>query len=140
MDLPLCGLKIDYRIRCCNCAAKRIECVRPNRCCTNFATILNSNQYRLLDNIVITGASEKMIMERLEHNMSNLFAQLGQANDETAIAQFIETHRPLAEGVQLHEAPFWTPSQACFLREAITQDADWAEVADSLSAELRARH
>lgn len=79
-------------------------------------------------------------MERLEHNMSNLFAQLGQANDEAAIAKFIEAHRPLAEDVQLHEAPFWTPSQAGFLREVILEDADWAEVADELNAELRARH
>lgn len=80
-------------------------------------------------------------MERPRHNMSNLFAQLGQPNDEAAIARFIETHRPLAEGLRLHEATFWTESQACFLREAILQDADWAEVADELNAELRApRH
>lgn len=79
-------------------------------------------------------------MERPDHSMSNLFAQLGQPNDEAAITRFIENHRPLAEDVQLHEAAFWTPSQACFLREAITQDADWAEVADELNAELRARH
>jgi len=83
---------------------------------------------------------EEYIMERPIHNMSNLFAQLGQANDETAIAQFIESHRPLAEGLRLHEAPFWSESQACFLREAILEDADWAEVADELSAGLRAHH
>ncbi|HQU81100.1 MAG TPA: DUF2789 domain-containing protein [Azonexus sp.] len=80
-------------------------------------------------------------MERPVHNMSNLFAQLGHPSDEAAIAHFIETHRPLAEGLRLHEAAFWTESQACFLREAILQDADWAEVADELNAELRApRH
>ncbi len=79
-------------------------------------------------------------MERPDHSMSNLFAQLGQPNDEAAIARFIESHRPLADDVQLHEAAFWTPAQACFLREAITQDADWAEIADELNAELRARH
>lgn len=79
-------------------------------------------------------------MERPVHNMSHLFAQLGQPNDEAAIARFIESHRPLAETVQLHEAPFWTASQSGFLREALLQDADWAEVADELNAELRARH
>ena len=79
-------------------------------------------------------------MERLEHNMSNLFAQLGQANDEAAIAKFIEAHRPLRNDIQLHEAPFWNLSQACFQREVILEDADWAEVADALNAELRARH
>jgi hypothetical protein len=79
-------------------------------------------------------------MERPVHNMSNLFAQLGQANDEQAIARFIETWQPLANGVQLHEAAFWTPSQAAFLREAILDDADWAEVADALNVGLHARH
>lgn len=79
-------------------------------------------------------------MERPVHNLNNLFAQLGHANDDAAIELFIDTHRPLAEGVQLHEAAFWSPSQACFLREAITQDADWAEVTDLLNAQLRARH
>lgn len=79
-------------------------------------------------------------MESPVHSMSNLFAQLGQPNDEAAIARFIESHRPLAEAIQLHEAPFWSASQAGFLREALLQDADWAEVADELNAELRARH
>lgn len=80
-------------------------------------------------------------MERPVHNLSNLFAQLGQPNDQAAIASFIDAHSPLPEGIQLYEAAFWTESQACFLREAILQDADWAEVADELNAELRApRH
>ena len=55
-------------------------------------------------------------------------------------SRVVNSQRPLAEDVQLHEAPFWTPSLACFLREAITLDADWAEVAVELTAELRARH
>lgn len=79
-------------------------------------------------------------MERPVHDMSNLFAQLGQASDEGAIARFIERHRPLPAEVQLHEAPFWTPAQAAFLREALLQDADWAEVADELNVGLHARH
>lgn len=79
-------------------------------------------------------------MERPTHNMSNLFAQLGLANDEAAIAQFIATHKPLAGNVLLHQAGFWSASQACFLCEAIRDDADWAEIADDLNAELRAPH
>ncbi|MDP3637804.1 MAG: DUF2789 domain-containing protein [Azonexus sp.] len=79
-------------------------------------------------------------MERPVHTMSNLFAQLGEANDEAAIARFIETHRPLPEELRLHEASFWSASQACFLREAILQDADWADVTDELNVNLRARH
>ena len=79
-------------------------------------------------------------MERPVHNMSNLFAQLGEANDEAAITRFIECHRPLESSVQLHEAAFWTPSQATFLCESILQDADWAEVIDELNVELHACH
>jgi hypothetical protein len=79
-------------------------------------------------------------MEGFVHNLSNLFAQLGQPNDDASIGRFIETHSPLADGVQLHEATFWTPAQAGFLREAILEDADWAEVIDELNNDLRARH
>ena len=79
-------------------------------------------------------------MERPTHTMSNLFAQLGLANDETAIAQFIATHKPLAGSVPLHQASFWNASQAGFLCEAIRDDADWAEITDELSAVLRAPH
>ena len=79
-------------------------------------------------------------MERPLHRMSNLFAQLGLANDDAAIARFIATHRPLDEAVKLHEADFWSPSQASFLCEAICEDADWADVVDQLNVQLRARH
>jgi hypothetical protein len=79
-------------------------------------------------------------MERPVHSLTTLFAQLGQPGDEASIAQFIESHRPLPGDVLLHEADFWTPSQAAFLCEAIRDDADWAEVADELNAGLRARH
>ena len=79
-------------------------------------------------------------MERPVHNLSNLFAQLGQANDEASIARFIETHSPLADGVQIHEAAFWTPAQAGCLRVAILADADGAEVIDELNHDLRDRH
>ncbi|MFN3397913.1 MAG: DUF2789 family protein [Sulfurimicrobium sp.] len=53
--------------------------------------------------------------------------------------RFIETHRPLASGVALAEASFWTPAQATFLSEEILEDADWAEVIDELNAEMHAR-
>jgi hypothetical protein len=79
-------------------------------------------------------------MERPVHTLSNLFAQLGQPDDEAAIARFIDAHRPLPDGLQLHEASFWTPAQACFLREAIGEDADWAELVDDLNARLRGGH
>lgn len=79
-------------------------------------------------------------MERNTHNMANLFAQLGQVSDEQSIAAFIETHRPLPGSMLLHEAAFWSPPQASFLREAIADDADWSEAADTLNVELHAQH
>ena len=72
--------------------------------------------------------------------MSSLCAQLGHAGDEAAIALFRETHRPLAGGVQLqlHDAVLWSPSQTAFRGRAILDDADRADVADTLNAELHA--
>jgi hypothetical protein len=75
-------------------------------------------------------------MERPQPDMSRLFAQLGEASDERAIARFIETHRPLASDLQLHEAAFWTSAQADFLREAALDDAEWAGIVDALNSEL----
>ncbi|HEY6898698.1 MAG TPA: DUF2789 domain-containing protein [Rhodocyclaceae bacterium] len=77
-------------------------------------------------------------MESSQHTMSNLFAQLGLPSEPDDIRSFIERHRPLAPDVRLHRAPFWSPSQAAFLREEIAEDADWAEVVDQLDGELRA--
>lgn len=79
-------------------------------------------------------------MERPVHNLSNLFAQLGQANDEVAIAQFIKSHSPLPADVRLHEAGFWSASQAAFLKDALMDDADWADAADELNTRLHASH
>lgn len=76
-------------------------------------------------------------MESGIHELSDLFRQLGLPDDPGAIEAFIATHRPLSGNVALADAPFWSPSQAQFLREEIDQDADWAELVDALSARLR---
>jgi hypothetical protein len=78
-------------------------------------------------------------MELPVHALKDLFAQLGLANDANAIAAFIKAHSPLPETVKLADAPFWTTSQAAFLREELAEDADWAELVDQLSAALRAK-
>jgi hypothetical protein len=75
-------------------------------------------------------------MELIEKSMSTLFAQLGEASDENGIALFIEMHASLSGGTHLHDAAFWSASQADFLREAILQDASWAPVVDELNAKL----
>ena len=71
------------------------------------------------------------------HTMSNLFAQLGlPADDPAMIDEFIEAHRPLANGIALYRAPFWTAAQRAFLKEEIIDDADWAGVIDELNVRL----
>ena len=85
-------------------------------------------------------AGQDYEMEQAIHDMSNLFAQLGKPNDEVAISSFIEAHSPLPGEMQVHEALFWSRSQAIFLREAISDDADWAEIAEHLNLQLHNRH
>ena len=75
-------------------------------------------------------------MEPSIHRFRDLFGQLGLPDDSTSIEAFIAAHRPLPPGVALADAPFWSPSQAQFLREEIADDADWAEIIDSRAALL----
>lgn len=77
-------------------------------------------------------------METPNHRFSDLFAQLGLPCDVDGIARFLAAHAPLADGVRLADAPFWTLAQATFLREALLQDSDWADPIDHLSQALRA--
>jgi Protein of unknown function (DUF2789) len=79
-------------------------------------------------------------MSHTSHDLKSLFLQLGRPNDDAEIARFIETNSPLAGNVLLHEASFWTRSQADFLREAITDDSEWAEIVDVLNSKLHALH
>ncbi len=77
-------------------------------------------------------------MESSFHQLSDLFRQLGLADDPASIEAFIAEHRPLPAGVALADAPFWSASQAQFLRDEISDDADWAELVDSLGSLLSA--
>jgi hypothetical protein len=72
------------------------------------------------------------------HRFSELFAQLGMPNDADSIAQFLSTHAAKAQDVRLPDAPFWTESQAAFLRESLSQDSDWSGLVDQLSKALQA--
>lgn len=75
---------------------------------------------------------------QVRHDIGSLFAQLGLPTGQADIERFIATHGPLPQSVLLHEAPFWTPAQAEFLRDEILEDADWAEAVDELNVRLRA--
>lgn len=76
-------------------------------------------------------------MDTSPHTLAALFQQLGLPNDGASIESFLAAHR-LGPGEDLAEAPFWTPAQAAFLREALVEDADWCEQADELAARLAA--
>jgi hypothetical protein len=76
-------------------------------------------------------------MQNQTHSMHNLFDQLGLPSESTAIERFFADHRPLPDHLALHEATFWKPGQADFLREEILDDADWAGVIDEMNGKLR---
>lgn len=76
-------------------------------------------------------------MEQPVHTLSELFKQLGLPDDNDSIERFIEEHRPLPESVRLADAGFWNESQQRFLREELEEDADWAELVDTLNNRLR---
>lgn len=75
-------------------------------------------------------------MDATFHPLSELFKQLGLPSSPEAIEAWIAAHRCDAQGCALPDAPVWTPSQAAFLRQAIADDADWAEPADQLCERL----
>ncbi len=75
-------------------------------------------------------------MDTSSHTIYTLFAQLGLPNSDTAIEAFVKNNH-LPDEVPLERAAFWSAGQAQFLHEAISDDADWAEVVDQLDARLR---
>lgn len=78
-------------------------------------------------------------METQVYQLESLFAQLGLPSTNASIERFMAEHAPLSDTLWLHEAPFWSASQADFLQQAIKEDADWAIIVDELSVMLRAR-
>ena len=76
-------------------------------------------------------------MEHPFHSFSELFAQLGLGSSPGEIEDFLREHLPLPAGMALSDAPFWSPAQAAFLREARDSDSDWSEVVDALNLALR---
>jgi hypothetical protein len=71
------------------------------------------------------------------HSFSELFSQLGLDADADAIENFLSEHSPLDDNIELADAPFWNNAQAQFLREALSNDSDWAEMVDALNLALR---
>ena len=76
-------------------------------------------------------------MEQYHTAMSELFAQLGLPNEANDMQAFIKNHAGLAANIKIESAGFWTPAQAAFLKTALAEDGEWAEVIDQLSNALR---
>lgn len=76
-------------------------------------------------------------MDQTNHSLSELFQQLGLPSDDSSIEEFIARHRPLPEETRLPDASFWNEGQRRFLSEEWEEDADWAEVVDTLNNRLR---
>lgn len=77
-------------------------------------------------------------MNTSPHDLSALFAQLGLPSDMASINNFIASHQ-LPPGTRLPFAAFWTPAQCQFLKEALNDDAEWAEAADEMALLLSTR-
>ncbi len=75
-------------------------------------------------------------MDVSRKNLGTLFGQLGLDNDDAAIDAFILSHATLKTEVPIWAEPFWSASQATFLKEALEEDADWADIVDELSNRL----
>ncbi|WP_448552788.1 DUF2789 domain-containing protein [Thalassotalea montiporae] len=76
-------------------------------------------------------------MDTSLHSTNTLFAQLGLANSPAEINAFIAKHKGIPSSVRLAQASFWSKAQQDFLEQAIAEDADWAEIVDSLDSQLR---
>lgn len=76
-------------------------------------------------------------MDTTANTLGALFDQLGLASSAQEIQSFVEGHKPLAPTLHLHQAGWWNPSQAQFLKQAIEDDAEWAEAVDELDTMLR---
>ena len=76
-------------------------------------------------------------MEDSIPTMTRLFDQLGLDSAPQAIQSFIAAHKPLAASTALADAPFWSASQAEFLRSEVAGDTDWAIVIERLNSALR---
>ena len=72
------------------------------------------------------------IIEMCNHDLKELFLQLGLLSEKHEIEAFASTHSLIA-GVRLADAPFWSVSQKQFLFEALEHDSAWSNATDHLA-------
>jgi hypothetical protein len=76
-------------------------------------------------------------MEQNHTSLNVLFDQLGLPSEPREIEQFIKDNAVLPAETKIEDAEFWTTPQADFLKTALAEDGEWAEVIDQLSNLLR---
>ena len=69
-----------------------------------------------------------------------LFDQLGLSSDAAHIESFLAAHQRQTTNCTLPDAPYWTPAQSAFLREALMEDSVWSAAADQLNLALHPTH
>ncbi|SER67202.1 DUF2789 domain-containing protein [Halopseudomonas bauzanensis] len=74
-------------------------------------------------------------MELPNKDLGDLFDQLGLSSTPEDIEAFFASHS-LPPDIKLIDAPFWTPTQALFLKEEMREDAEWAPIVDQLNVRL----
>lgn len=75
-------------------------------------------------------------MDTSNHNLTTLFDQLGLPSADSEIEHFIQSHRTETGLDPLEGAKFWSPSQARFIQQALSDDSDWSEIVDELNCRL----
>ena len=76
-------------------------------------------------------------MDTQKYTLATLFAELGLANDEQAISEFIYRHKHLEDDINIVDAKFWSPSQKKFLRSAQQSDSNWLPIVNQLNTLLK---
>ena len=71
-------------------------------------------------------------METFQHDLPNLFDQLGLDSSPEAIDKFAQQNK-LKKDQKITEASCWTPTQVRFLEQEFEQDSEWCIAIDQLA-------
>ena len=75
-------------------------------------------------------------MDTTSNDLSHLFKQLGLPNNQENINDFVSKNK-LDKHTLMIDADCWNSSQKAFLKEALSEDAQWTEVIDQLDVMMR---
>lgn len=79
----------------------------------------------------------RSFMDAFSHNLNSLFEQLGIPSTDDEIMNFLLNNNKVPSHIQIHQAKFWSPAQAEFIRTALAENSSWSGVIGSLDTLLR---